>query len=105
MDKNKEVQKSGCSALATIEEDAKEKLIPFLDPIIATLSKAFSLYQRKNLLILYDTLGTLAESVGNALNQPNYVGTFMPLLLEKYEQCEDDDYDLFSVLEVIHQLN
>jgi transportin-1 len=101
LDKNKEVQKSGCSALVTIEEDAKEALIPFLDPIIATLSKAFLLYQRKNLLILYDTIGTLAEAVGNALNQPKYIGTIMPLLLQKYDQCEDDNFDLFSILEVI----
>ena len=31
---------------------------------------AFSKYQAKNLLILYDAIGTLADSVGNHLNKP-----------------------------------
>lgn len=31
---------------------------------------AFGKYQHKNLLILYDAIGTLADSVGHHLNQP-----------------------------------
>ena len=31
---------------------------------------AFSKYQHKNLLILYDAIGTLADSVGHHLNKP-----------------------------------
>lgn len=45
MDNNKRVQESGCSAVATIEEDALEKLVPYLDPILVTFSHAFSRYQ------------------------------------------------------------
>jgi transportin-1 len=98
-DNNKEVQKSGCSALATIEEEARENLVPYLEPIIDTLTKCFHIYQKKNLLILYDTFGTLAEAVGSNLSQKQYIDKFMPPLLQKYQECEDDDYDLFSILE------
>ena len=44
---------------------------------------AFQKYQAKNLLILYDAIGTLADSVGRALNQPEHVNTLMPPLVEK----------------------
>ena len=38
-----------------------------------TLVKAFDLYQSKNLLILYDAVGTLADTVGRELNKPEYI--------------------------------
>ena len=31
---------------------------------------AFRRYQTKNLIMLYDAIGTLADSVGNHLNKP-----------------------------------
>jgi hypothetical protein len=44
-----------------------------LQVILQHLMVAFTRYQRKNLRILYDALGTLADAVGGALNQPRYV--------------------------------
>jgi hypothetical protein len=101
LDNNKEVQKSACSVLATIEEEANETLIPFLDHIIDTLTKAFSFYQKKNLMVLLDALSTLSESVGSALNQPQYVQKILPPLIQKWNTLADDDYDLFPLLEVL----
>lgn len=45
MDNNKRVQEAGCSAVATIEEDALEKLVPYLEPILITFTHAFARYQ------------------------------------------------------------
>lgn len=58
------------SAFATLEEEACTELVPYLSFILDTLVFAFSKYQHKNLLILYDAIGTLADSVGHHLNQP-----------------------------------
>lgn len=43
--------------------------MPYLAFILDTLVFAFSKYQHKNLLILYDAIGTLADSVGHHLNK------------------------------------
>ena len=38
----------------------------------------------KNLLILYDAIGTLADSVGHHLNKPDYINLLMPPLIQKW---------------------
>ena len=70
LDTNKRVQEAACSAFATLEEEAGTELVPYLPQILDTLVFAFKKYQAKNLLILYDAVGTLADSVGSHLNRP-----------------------------------
>jgi transportin-1 len=45
VDNNKEVQKAGCSALATLEEEAGILLVPYIEPIIQVFAIALSKYQ------------------------------------------------------------
>lgn len=49
------------------------ELVPYLDQIIYHLVEAFRKYQKNNLRILYDAIGTLADNVGHYLNQEEYV--------------------------------
>ena len=42
----------------------------------------FDKYQHKNMLILYDAVGALADAVGSTLQNPMYVKILMPLLLK-----------------------
>ncbi|KAI5647783.1 hypothetical protein M9H77_33788 [Catharanthus roseus] len=69
LDDNKRVQEAACSAFATLEEEAAEELTPLLDIILQHLMCAFGKYQRRNLRIVYDAIGTLADAVGGELNQ------------------------------------
>ncbi|CAG8510126.1 25561_t:CDS:10 [Gigaspora rosea] len=101
LDNNKRVQEAACSAFATLEEEACELLIPYLDPILRNLVFAFTKYQHKNLLILYDAIGTLADSVSGALNKKEYIDILMPPLIEKWHLLKDDDRDLFPLLECL----
>ncbi|CAO1631359.1 unnamed protein product [Parajaminaea phylloscopi] len=101
MDNNKRVQEAGCSAFATLEEEAGADLTPFLEPVLRTLAAAFAKYQQKNLLILYDAIGTLADSVGLALNRPEYVEILMPPLIAKWGELPDDDGQLIPLLECL----
>ncbi|KAJ1986624.1 hypothetical protein H4R33_003253 [Dimargaris cristalligena] len=101
LDNNKRVQEAACSAFATIEEEAGAELAPYLDPIIQCLVQAFTKYQKKNLLILYDAVGTLADSVGEALNRPEYIQMLMPPLINKWHQLGDEDRNLFPLLECL----
>jgi transportin-1 len=103
LDGNKRVQEAGCSAFATLEEEAGPELVPFLEPILRNLTFAFNKYQQKNLLILYDALGTLADSVGSALGAPLYLEILMPPLIERWLKLGDSDPDLVPLLEVSSQ--
>lgn len=100
LDNNKRVQEAGCSAFATLEEDAGIALVPYLEPILRNLVVAFEKYQQKNMLILYDAVGTLADAVGNALQNSAYIPILMPPLIQRWEKLRDDDYDLVPLLEV-----
>lgn len=99
LDDNKRVQEAACSALATLEEEAGSELIPYLEPIIRTLGKAFEKYQSKNTIILYDAVGTLAESVDSALQNDNLVPLLMDPLNKKWESTPDLDSGIFALLE------
>ncbi|XP_064607040.1 transportin-1-like isoform X2 [Liolophura sinensis] len=101
LDGNKRVQEAACSAFATLEEEACTELVPYLSFILETLVYAFSKYQHKNLLILYDAIGTLADSVGHHLNKPEYVNMLMPPLIQKWNVLKDEDKDLFPLLECL----
>ncbi|GAA5969003.1 hypothetical protein JCM21900_002095 [Sporobolomyces salmonicolor] len=99
LDNNKRVQEAGCSAFATLEEEAGADLEPYLGSILTNLVRAFDKYQQKNLLILYDAIGTLADAVGSALNSDAYINVLMPPLIAKWSTLSDEDPDLIPLLE------
>jgi transportin-1 len=101
MDKSKKVQEAACSAFATLEEEAQERLAKYLKPILTKLMQAFDHYQAKNMLILYDALGTLAEAVGNELNKTEYIKILMPPLMIRWNALKDDDRNIFPLLECL----
>ncbi|KAJ4889163.1 Transportin-1 [Raphanus sativus] len=99
LDSNKRVQEAACSAFATVEEDAAEELVPHMQVILQHLMCAFGKYQRRNLRIVYDAIGTLADSVREDLNKPAYLEILMPPLVAKWQQLSNSDKDLFPLLE------
>ncbi|KAF7295959.1 Importin beta-2 subunit [Mycena kentingensis (nom. inval.)] len=101
LDNNKRVQEAGCSAFATLEEDAGMELAPYLEPVLQNLVVAFDKYQHKNMLILYDAVGTLADAVGRSLQNPHYVDILMPPLTKRWARLKDDDEDLIPLLECL----
>ena len=56
------------------------------------------------MLILYDAIGTLAESVGDLLNQPQCVSLLMPPLMTRWQQLADDDRAIFPLFECLGSL-
>lgn len=104
LDNNKKVQEAGCSAFATLEEEAAFQLEPYLEPVLRNLVSAFQKYQQKNTLILYDAIGTLADSVGDALNKKELIDILMPPLILKWQKLGDDDEDLVPLLECMSSI-
>lgn len=105
LDPSKKVQEAACSAFATLEEEAQTELVPFLGPILQTLVSAFATYQAKNLLILYDAIATLADSVGPELNKREYIAVLMPPLIQKWNALSDADRNLFPLLECLTSIS
>ncbi|KIM30478.1 hypothetical protein M408DRAFT_328061 [Serendipita vermifera MAFF 305830] len=101
LDNNKRVQEAGCSAFATFEEEAGPILNPYLEPILQNLVLAFDKYQQKNLLILYDAVGTLADAVGSGMQNPALLQILMRPLEAKWSKLGDDDEDLVPLLECL----
>ncbi|WVN86972.1 uncharacterized protein L203_102147 [Cryptococcus depauperatus CBS 7841] len=105
LDHNKRVQEAGCSAFATLEEEAGIEMAPYLEPVLRNLTFAFNKYQQKNLLILYDAIGTLADHVGNAMGQPAYLEILMPPLIDRWQKLSDNDPDLVPLLECLSSVS
>lgn len=99
IDSNKRVQQAACSAVAHFEESAGIKLVPYLRPILETFAIAFKKYQTKNLILLYDAVGSLADAVGSSLNQTGLIPLLMMPLIEKWNSLADTDKNLFPLLE------
>jgi hypothetical protein len=63
-----QVQTACCSALCTLIEVAgPDPVTPFLPQILSFVQQAFAVYGIKSSLILVDTIGTIADIVGDAL--------------------------------------
>ncbi|KAI3916107.1 hypothetical protein MKW98_004548, partial [Papaver atlanticum] len=99
LDTNKRVQEAACSAFSTLEEESAELLGPHLEIILQHLLCAFGRYQKRNLRIVYDAIGTLADAVGEELIQPRCLEILMPPLISKWQQLSNSDKDLFPLLE------
>lgn len=100
LDNNKRVQEAACSSFSLLEEAASVDLIPYLQPILRTLSGALTKFQKRNLLLLYDTLGTLADVLGENLNTPQFIELIIPPLLKKFQQVDEESTEIFPLLEV-----
>lgn len=99
LDRNKKVQESGCSAFATFTESAGDALVPYLEAILMHIRMCFKKYKAKNLMILYDAVQTLTDRVSTALCEEKYINLLLPPLIEKWGQLQDDDRDLWPLLE------
>ena len=101
LDPNKKVQEAACSAFCTLEEEARDELVPYLGPILQNLMFAFGKYQAKNLLILYDAIGTLADAVTAHLNHPELITILMPPLINKWNQLDDKNREILPLFECL----
>ncbi|GJZ65279.1 transportin-1 isoform X1, partial [Tanacetum coccineum] len=82
-------EEDACSAFATIKEESADELAPRLKIILQHLMCAFGKYQRRNLRIVYDAIGTLAYVIGGELNQPKYIEILMTPLIAKWQQLSN----------------
>lgn len=98
-DRHKRVQAASSSSFCVLAEHSGQILSPFLPSILQVLKTAFGIYHRKNTLILFDAVGTLADQVGSDLNREDHIQVLMPVLIHKWSRVKDDDPMLFPLFE------
>lgn len=101
LDKKKVVQESACSSLADFIQSSEAHLLePFIEPLLNHFQVYFANYRRKNLIVLYDTIQTFVEKLGENLKyNPNYLDLLLPPLIQKWQNLDDNDKDLWPLLE------
>jgi transportin-1 len=81
-DRNRKVQVSVASALGVLVEAAGEMMTPYLDHIFPVLVSAMSRYQGRSLVIIFDTLGVIADSCGPAIGENGLPTLYIPQMLQ-----------------------
>lgn len=101
LDKKKVVQESACSSLSDFIECSDPQLISqFVEPLLHHFQAYFANYRRKNMIVLYDTVQTFTEKVGEQLRyNPTYIDLLLPPLIQRWQELDDSDKDLWPLLE------
>ena len=55
--------------MVILEENGLEQLTPFIEDILQVLMMSITKYRKKNHVIVYDAIGTLADAVSTELNK------------------------------------
>lgn len=98
LDKNKKVQEAAASSFASLEEKARDKLKPYVQPILQQFVLCFERYKDKNMYILYDCLQTLADNVQAKMANPELVNLLMPTLINRWNKIDDQSREMFPLL-------
>lgn len=98
-DAKPKAQVAACSALCVLVENSfyvddnsgaqSNVLSEHLPTIFTAIAKAFEAYGIKSGLILVDTIGTIADSVGQELRSPQYTQLYLPQLVQKFNDLDD----------------
>jgi transportin-1 len=80
-DRHRKVQVACASSLGVFVETAGESMTPFIPDIYTVLVSAISRYHGKSLVIVFDTLGMMADSIGPAVGERDLPSVYVPPLL------------------------
>ncbi|SCV01950.1 LAME_0G19592g1_1 [Lachancea meyersii CBS 8951] len=100
VDKKKMVQEASISSVAVFIENCDAELVETLlyNELLVRFHQCFQLYQKKNVIILYDAVGRLAEKCEFDETAMNCI---LPHLIEKWGFLSDTDKELWPLLECL----
>lgn len=102
LDRSKKVQVAACSALGVYIEHFAEHIIPFLKPLFATFVKAIYMYRARSFIVLCDTMGVMADVIGEPIGEGNLPEIYIPALIEAWNRHQHhNDRLLLPLLECL----
>ena len=90
-DKNRKVQVACGSALGELMETAGDLMAPYLQEVYLALVFAMSRYQGRSLVIIFDTLGIMAEYCGSAIGENDLPRIYIPPMLALWNNMSRQD--------------
>jgi transportin-1 len=90
-DKHRKVQVACGSALGEIIESAGDLMSPYLNEIYTVLVSAMGRYQGRSLVIIFDTLGIMAEFCGPVTGENSLPSIYVPPLLSIWNTISRQD--------------
>jgi len=90
-DRNRKVQAACVSAFGVLMEAAGDLMAPYLEPVFQALAWALARYKGRSLVILFDTLGIMADFVGPTIAEKNLPGIYIPPLLHMWDRLAKED--------------
>ena len=91
LDPHKKVQIAVCSALGVFVEATGELMAPYLEPVYRVLMQALQMYGTKSRLVLFDTMGVMAEFVGSAIGEGPLPGIYVPPILQLWNSIATEN--------------
>jgi transportin-1 len=85
-------------------EIVPEKCQPLLITMFEQLNSVVDNYKAGPLITMFDCVGSIAQAVGEGLNNNEILGTLLPLLNKKWEQLNDDDRSLLTLFECFESI-
>ncbi|KAL7541029.1 hypothetical protein ACHAXR_010576 [Thalassiosira sp. AJA248-18] len=104
LDPHKKVQIALCSALGVFVEATGDLMTPYLEPVYGTLMQALQKYGTRSRLVLFDTLGVMADYVGSAIGEGTLPRMYVPPLLRLWNDIASDnpfDRSLLPLMECL----
>ena len=90
-DRNRKVQVACGSALGELMETAGDLMVPYLQEIYPALVSAMAKYQGRSLVIIFDTIGIMAEYCGPEIGENDLPRMYVPYLLQFWNNASSQD--------------
>lgn len=90
-DRNRKVQVACVSSFGMVMETAGDLMAPYLEPVFQGLMAALARYQGRSLVILFDTIGIIADFVGPAIAEGHLPSIFVPPLMQMWDGLAKND--------------
>ena len=98
-DPDESVQEAACNAYSGLIEVIPEQCQPLLVNFFYVLNQVVDNYKDGPLIAMFDCIGSIAQAVGEGLQNPEILGTLLPLLNKKWEQFSNNDRSLLTLFE------
>ena len=103
-DRHRKVQVACASSLGVFVEAAGEATIPFLTEIYKVLVSAMSRYRGKSLVLVFDTLGMMADAIGPAVGEHDLPSFYVQPMLVIWSNIMREDPSNQMLLSLMESL-
>jgi len=104
MDVDISVQEAACTAFSLLVSEAQEAVTPYIDDMIKVFTSVIVQYNGRSLLTLLDSIGALAQFVGDILIKNNYGPQILQPLFKKWDSMPPTERALCPLLECFNAM-